>query len=178
MYRLSRLKYVFPLGLFVALFLDGSLSKVFADFFFHYPYAMVSQLVIVWLVCAYFFEGDVQIPLMGFAVAAGIVCDLYYSGILGLFMFLYPMVVGLTKLLAKYMTPSFPIIILIFLIDLVVFELFNYWAYAAIGIAKVGLTGFLLDTLLPTLALNLVYLIVLYLPLQKLITWAADTERR
>ena len=69
MYRLSRLKYVFPLGLFVALFLDGSLSRVFADFFFHYPYAMVSQLVIVWLVCAYFFEGDVQIPLMGFAVA-------------------------------------------------------------------------------------------------------------
>ena len=54
MYRLSRLRYVFPLGLFAALFLDGSLSKIFAGFFFHYPYAMVSQLVIVWLVCSYF----------------------------------------------------------------------------------------------------------------------------
>ncbi|MEO5284840.1 MULTISPECIES: rod shape-determining protein MreD [Limosilactobacillus] len=178
MYRLSRLRYVFPLGLFAALFLDGSLSKVFAGFFFHYPYAMVSQLVIIWLVCSYFFESDVQIPLVGFSVVAGIFCDLYYSGILGLFMFLYPMVVGLTKLLAKYLTPSFLMIVLIFLIDLTVFELFNYWAYAAVGIAKVGLGGFLLDTLLPTLLLNLVYLLCLYFPLQKLITWAADTERR
>lgn len=72
MYRLSRLRYVFPLGLFAALFLDGSLSKIFAGFFFHYPYAMVSQLVIVWLVCSYFFEGDIQIPLIGFSVVAGI----------------------------------------------------------------------------------------------------------
>ena len=70
MYRLSRLRYVFPLGLFAALFLDGSLSKIFAGFFFHYPYAMVSQLVIVWLVCSYFFEGDIQIPLIGFSVVA------------------------------------------------------------------------------------------------------------
>lgn len=93
-------------------------------------------------------------------------------------MFLYPMVVGLTKLLAKYITSSFPMIVLVFLIDLTVFELFNYWAYAAVGIAKVGLGGFLLDTLLPTLLLNLVYLLFLYFPLQKLITWAADIERR
>ena len=69
-------------------------------------------------------------------------------------------------------------IALVFLIDLAVFELFNYWAYAAVGIAKVGLGGFLLDTLLSTLLLNLVYLLFLYFPLQKLITWAADTERR
>lgn len=53
-------------------------------------------------------------------------------------MFLYPMVVGLTKLLAKYITSSFPMIALVFLIDLAVIELFNYWAYAAVGIAKVG----------------------------------------
>lgn len=178
MYRLSRLKYVFPLGLFVALFLDGSISKIFAPYLFHYPYSMVSQLIILWLVLSYFFEGDIQIPLIGFAVAAGIVTDLYYSGILGLFMFLYPMVIGMTKIMAKHFTPSFGMILLAFLIDLAVFELFNYWAYAAIGIAHASLVQFLLYTLLPTLGLNLVYFLILYWPLQKLLNWAANSDRR
>lgn len=71
MYRLSRLRYVFPLGLFAALFLDGSLSKVFAGFFFHYPYAMVSQLVIAFGWSARIFEGDVQIPLIEFSTHRG-----------------------------------------------------------------------------------------------------------
>ena len=90
MYRLSRLRFLFPLGLFICFFLDGSLSKIFANQFFSYPYLMVSQLVVLWLIFGAFFEEDIQIPLTGFAVAAGICADLYYSGILGLFMFLYP----------------------------------------------------------------------------------------
>ena len=100
MYRLSRLKYIFPIGLFVCLFLDGALSHVWAPLFFSYPYSMVSELVLLWLVLSYFFQDDIEIPLIPFAIAAGAVYDLYFSGILGLYIFLYPLVVEITKILS------------------------------------------------------------------------------
>ena len=88
MYRLSRLKYIFPIGLFVCLFLDGALSHVWAPLFFSYPYSMVSELVLLWLVLSYFFQDDIEIPLIPFAIAAGAVYDLYFSGISVLFFLL------------------------------------------------------------------------------------------
>ena len=42
----------------------------------------------------YFFENGVDIPLIPFAIAAGIVADLYCSGVLGLYMVLYPCIVA------------------------------------------------------------------------------------
>lgn len=172
MYRLSRLKYVFPIGLFVCLFLDGALSHVWAPLFFGYPYSMVSELVLLWLVLAYFFENGVEIPLIPFAIAAGIVADLYLSGILGLNMVLFPCIVALTRLLSHYFSSSFLSMIMIFFIDIVVFETATYWAYSLVGIISVGFGDYLVFTLAPTLALNLVYFVVLYWPIRSLFNWS------
>ncbi|XHB65833.1 hypothetical protein ACEY16_09340 [Lactiplantibacillus plantarum] len=54
--RYSRLKIIFPIGLFVALFLDGSVSNVFAGKLFSYPYASVLHLVLLWIVFAVFLD--------------------------------------------------------------------------------------------------------------------------
>ncbi|WP_373841869.1 rod shape-determining protein MreD [Limosilactobacillus sp.] len=176
MYRLSRLKYVFPIGLFVSLFLDGALSHAWAPLFFSYPYSMASELVLLWLILAYFFENGIEIPLIPFAIAAGIVADLYCSGILGLYMILFPCIVGLTKLLSKYFSSSFLSMIMIFFIDILVFETLNYWAYSLVNITTVSFWDYLLYILAPTLALNLVYFVILYWPVHSLFNWAT-TER-
>ena len=118
MYRLSRLRYIFPLGLFISLFLDGSLSNVWAKLFFSYPYSMMSELVLLWLVLSYYFEEDIEIPLIPFAALAGIVFDVYFTGILGLDIFLFPLIVELTKVLSRYFSQSFLTIIMIFFIDM------------------------------------------------------------
>lgn len=172
MYRLSRLKYVFPIGLFVSLFLDGALSHVWAPLFFRYPYSMMSELVLLWLVLAYFFENGIKIPLIPFAVVIGIVADIYSSGILGLYMFLFPCIVALTQLLSKYFSASFLSMIMIFFVDIVVFALVNYWAYYLVGIISTNVGDFLAFSLAPTLALNLVYFVVLYWPIHSLFNWA------
>lgn len=176
MYRLSRLRYLFPIGLFIMFFLDGSLSKIFASFFFSYPYAMVSQLTLLWFVMAYFFEGDIQIPLTFFAVIAGVVADVYYSGILGLFIFLYPLIVWLTRVLAHSFNPSFLTSILIFFIDVAAFEFLNYLAYNIVGVTTMSIVDFVVDVLTPTLALNLVYFVVLYWPISAVFKWATKGE--
>ena len=171
MYRLSRLRYLFPIGLFIMFFLDGSLSKIFASFFFSYPYAMVSQLTLLWLVLAYFFEDNVQIPLTFFAVIAGAIADIYYSGILGLFIFLYPLIVWLTRVLAHSFNPSFLTSILIFFIDVATFEFLNYLAYNIVGVTTMSMVDFVVNVLTPTLALNLVYFVVFYWPTSAIFKW-------
>lgn len=178
MYRLSRLKYVFPLGLFIALFLDGSLSKIFAPLMFSYPYSMSSQLVMLWLVFSFFFEENIRIPLVWFAVLAGAIADLYYSGILGLYIFLYPLVIVLTRMMDKVMDRNFLNMILIFFIDLVVFELLNFLAYRIVGIIHQGVGDFLVDNLAPTLALNLVYFVIFFWPVSRIYHWALSKQRR
>ena len=133
---------------------------------------MASELVLLWLTLAYFFENGIQIPLIPFAVAAGVVADLYSSGILGLYMFLFPCIVGLTTVLSKYFSSSFLSMIMIFFIDLVVFETLNYWAYSLVGVTSLPLGDYLIFVLAPTLALNLVYFVVLYWPIQAIFNWA------
>lgn len=177
MYRLSRLRYIFPLGLFISLFLDGSLSNVWAPFFFSYPYSMMSELVLLWLVFAYYFEGNIEIPLVPFAFFAGAVVDVYFTGILGLDLFLFPLIVELTKILSRYFSPSFLTIILIYFIDIVVFVSLTYIAYLLVGITQMDLSDFLIYTLTPTLALNLVYFVVLYWPIRRLFVWALSKKK-
>ncbi len=178
MYRISRLRFIFPIGLFICFFLDGSLSKLLGQLYFSYPYSMVSELALLWLVLAYFFEDDVQIPLTGFAILVGALADVYYSGIWGLFVFLYPLMVWLTRVLAKNFNPSFLTSILIFFIVLAVFELLNYWAYLMIGVVSVGFADFIVDVLAPTLALNLVYFVILYWPISRLYRKTLAKEQR
>ena len=124
---------------------------------------MVSQLVVLWLIFGAFFEEDIQIPLTGFAVAAGICADLYYSGILGLFMFLYPAIVMFARALNRYYTPSFLSHILIFFVSIALLELLNYWAYYLVGVTPGGLCRFLVGYPWPNLGPEpgLLHLVVL-----------------
>lgn len=177
MYRLSRLRFIFPIGLFLALFLDGSLSNLWARLYFAYPYSMVSELVILWLVLSYFFEQDITIPLIPFAIAAGAVFDLYSSGILGLNIVLFPLIVELTKVLSRYFSPSFLTMIMIFFVDIVVLMTLTYWAYSLVGITSMGIGDFLLFSLTPTLALNLVYFVIFYWPVSALYQHVLNDQR-
>lgn len=176
MYRLSRLRYVFPIGLFVSLFLDGSLSHVWAPLFFHFPFSMASELVLLWLVLSYFFENGIEIPLIPFAIAAGVVADLYGSGILGLYMVLYPCIVALTRLLAHYFSETFLPALMIFFVDIVVFATVNYFAYYLVSVTNVGFGDYIIYSLAPTLLLNLVYFLILYWPVRQLFTWATSEK--
>ena len=66
--------------------------------------------------------------------------------------------------------------ILIFFIDLVVFMTLNYWAYSLVGVTSADFGDYLIHVLAPTLALNLVYFVVLYWPIRSIFNWATDEK--
>ena len=90
---------------------------------------------------------------------------------------MYPLVVEITKILSRYFSSSFLSMIMIFFVDIVIFETFNYWAYYLVNITNVGFGDYLIYTLAPTLALNLIYFVVLFWPIRAIYRWALDDDQ-
>lgn len=163
--RISRMRYFFPLGLFIALFLDGALSQVFAGAMFTPTLAIESRLVLLWIVMAVCFGKIDHIIL--WTVFAGLVFDLYYTGIIGAFVVIMPLIVYLTKLMYRFFTPSFIVVLLIYLIDITVATVVFYWINLLIGFTNVSMAGFIGLSLGSTLVYNLAVFVLLYFPLQR-----------
>ena len=89
---------------------------------------------------------------------------------------MYPLIVWLTRVLAHSFNPSFLTSILIFFIDVAAFEFLNYLAYNIVGVTTMSIVDFVVDVLTPTLALNLVYFVVLYWPISAIFKWATKGE--
>ncbi|WP_367295145.1 rod shape-determining protein MreD [Levilactobacillus yonginensis] len=174
MYRLSKLRFGFPVGLFFLLLIDGAISQVFSVHMFRAPTAMVSHLVVLWLVCGAIFEADssaFEMPLARWAAVAGVIFDLYYTGIFGIYIFIFPLVIYLTRLMVAYIRPNFLSGLLIYFIDITVVEALGYVASRAIHLNDMAGSTFLVNTLGPTLAFNLAMFVLLYFPIRWVYNW-------
>ena len=116
--RYSRLKIIFPIGLFVALFLDGSISNVFASKLFSYPYASVIHLVLLWIVFAVFLDDRDNLSVGIWSAFVGLVFDWYYTGILGVYMIGLPLVVYLCRQIKPWLDLNFLTLLMIYIINL------------------------------------------------------------
>ena len=161
----TKMKYLFPLGLFIALFLGGSLSLHLANFLFAPNIFMESRLVLMWLVMAVCYSKARHIFL--WSVIAGFFFDSYYTGVLGLFTVMLPLIVYLTREIMNYFTTSFIVVLLVYLIDVTVLTGLFYWANILIGFTTVSVADFIGQVLGPTLAYNLAWYVILFFPLER-----------
>lgn len=173
MYRLSKLRFGFPIGLFFWLLIDGTVSQVFSVQLFRTPSTMVSHLVVLWLVCGAIFEAysALSMPLARWAAVAGAVFDLYYTGIFGLYVFIFPLVIYMTRRLVSWIRPNFLSGLLVYFIDITVVEALGYLASRAMHLNDASGNAFLVNTLGPTLAFNLAMFVILYFPIRWVYNW-------
>lgn len=162
--RISKMRYFLPIGTFLFLFLDGSLSHLLAPFFFTTNISVESRLILLWLVMGICY-GTVD-HLIWWAAAAGLFFDLFFTGILGIFTLLLPFMVYLTQNVLTFFNRSFIVVLLIYLIDITVLTTLFYWANALIGFTSVSAVNFIGRTLGPTLLYNLVVYVILFWPLK------------
>ena len=167
----SSLKYVFPIGLVIAFFLDGSLSYNLAPFLYR-SYSMVPYLSLFWLVTAVFFVDDYNLHIEAWAALAGAGLDWYYIGVWGVFIFIFPLVIYFSRVLYRYLSINFFSAFAIYLVDLVIVLLLGDLASRIISRVSHVVTfsgmNFLLYSLVPTLVLNAVLFIILYFPVRQL----------
>lgn len=158
----------FVVGQFVAFFLDGSITQLLSGTLFKYPNTMVPCLTMMWLILAAFFGNSKKLHLTAWAAVVGFIFDMYYTGILGVYVFIFPLVVYICQSLYQMLPPSFLSGFLVYFLGITVLMSLGFIANAFIGQAPASASQFLVNTLAPTLALNLVFLAVSYFPVEAL----------
>ena len=158
--RTEKMNYYFPIGLFLAMFLDGGLTQVFAKQMFTNTMAMESRLVLL-AVC----YGNVEHLVMWSAIV-GLFYDMFYTGILGVFTMILPLMVYVTKYMFQFFTRSFIVVLLIYLIDITIVTFLFFWANSLVDFTNATITDLIGRTLGPTLIYNLAWFVVLFLPLE------------
>ena len=163
--------YIFPIGLILAFFLDGSLSNTLSLFLYR-SYSMVPDLSLLWIVLSIVFNHSVNLHLMIWAAVVGGAFDWYYVGIWGVLLFVLPLLVYVSRFLYQYLPADFFGALFLYLIDLIIMlgicYFANRFAEKISGVAVESGQTFLVDGLIPTLLINVIIFIALYFPIQRL----------
>ena len=157
--RTEKMNYYFPIGLFLAMFLDGGLTQVFAKYMFTNTMAMESRLVLLFIVMAVCY-GSVEHLVMWSAIV-GLFYDMFYTGTM-----ILPLMVYVTKYIFQFFTRSFIVVLLIYLIDITIVTFLFFWANSLVDFTNATITDLIGRTLGPTLIYNLAWFVVLFLPLE------------
>lgn len=171
MLRIKRMRYGFPIILLICFYMDGIVGASFQHQLFNYPYAMSSYLAVLWLVFTVLFEGPRENHLEIWAAVIGGLFDLYYTGILGVFVFIFPIAVVVTKVCYREFPINFLSGLLITFIDVTLITVASYVASRFAQVTTASLTDMLVYSLGPTLSYNLAIFVILYYPVQRLFDW-------
>ncbi|RLL47962.1 rod shape-determining protein MreD [Oceanobacillus piezotolerans] len=167
-----------PLFLFLILVLEGV-----ATFFLPADLIMGELLIVPhWLlaglvfVVLYYDSENTYFALM-YAVIFGLLFDMIYTSILGVYMFSYATVIYIIHLLKKMLHINFFSMILFHIIGIGAGDLLIYFVYNITDLVDMAWNDYLLDRLLPTIGLNLIFVLVIYPFLKKqLVKWRTTEQ--
>ena len=96
-----------------------------------------------------------------YGVVFGLLYDVFYIDIIGLYAVLYPLFCLFISQIVKYIQQSLPVvtILTIFFVSLLEFVIYSF--FYLISFTSIGIEEFLLSRLLPTIFSNLLFLILL-----------------
>lgn len=167
MKQFFRQHILFPIGLFIPILLDGVFSIYLNDMFITTDFHMVSQLTYVVFFIAMFLSPNRHYIAWGFAV--GLAYDFYYSPVLSFYAapFLFGVyVIHLIKPLLKYQ--SLLIYVALSAIYIFLINVLQYAIGSVFQLAWLDFWQYLLIKVMPTMFLNVLYVLLLYPIFQKI----------
>ncbi|KRM22284.1 rod shape-determining protein MreD [Latilactobacillus graminis] len=161
-------RYLLPVYLLVAFYLDGTISHLGEQWLYTPDHTLISRLFMLVLVVTVFMLPE-EHQLIWYATGIGFLYDLYYTGMIGMYTFAVPLIIYTIRYLKQYLPDSVFFIGLIDILCLTLLESAIYIMNRLIGYATITPIEFISNVLAPTIALNLVFFIFLYLPLKYLL---------
>ena len=165
----SKLSSWLPILMIIAFLLDGVIMNHFSEFLIESGYTLVPRIVEITLILLTFIIDHSS--MFWFAVMVGFMYDSYYSGILGVYMAIFAVIIRvIAHIRGKISINPFTLgLALIFLLTIT--ETGVYIIYTLIGIQHLSVQQFLVQRLASSLILNIVLYYVLYIPLKKFALW-------
>ncbi|MBS4173698.1 rod shape-determining protein MreD [Bacillus sp. FJAT-49736] len=102
-----------------------------------------------------------------YAFIFGLLFDAFYTGILGIYLFVFPLVVYITSTLMKVLQSNLFVSALVTLLNIAIAEFIVYGLNILILKTSMSAIDFLNERLLSTLILNLVFYFIIFYPLRK-----------
>ncbi|WP_017755955.1 rod shape-determining protein MreD [Calidifontibacillus oryziterrae] len=160
-------KFLLPFLLFLA-FISESIFVEFVPIeAFNIERIFVPRFVMIMLMLlSFFYERNLTVL---YGVIFGLMFDIVYTDIIGVYMFSFAIVVYVISYSMKVLHRNILVILLVSLVGLCFFESLVYGLYKLINIANLEWTAFVNNRLFPTLVLNGFFLIIIYYPMRKLL---------
>ncbi|RDW21665.1 rod shape-determining protein MreD [Oceanobacillus chungangensis] len=152
-----------PLLLFLLLILEGVAidflpSTVVMGNQLFTPHWVAGFLVLV----AVLYDKDDTYFAVVYALIFGLLLDAVYAGVLGVYMFSYTVSIYIIQNLKKMLHGNFFVVVLLGVVGIIIADIMIYIIYLIIGMTDMFWQDYLFNRLLPTVLLNLLFMIIIY----------------
>ncbi|GAA5416173.1 rod shape-determining protein MreD [Paraliobacillus ryukyuensis] len=107
------------------------------------------------------------------AVIIGLMTDIAYTNIIGVYMFIYALVIYFIHGIRKLLHANFFVAFLLTILGVALVDMGISFVYSFIGVNNMPLTGYMVYRLVPTLIANAIAFIVFYIIFKsRLVKWA------
>lgn len=156
-------RFYLPLVLFIIMVLEGVAIEILPVKIIHGNLLIISHWVLICLIFAAIFydEEDTNYSLV-YAILFGLLIDVVYTHILGVYMFTYAMTIYIIKKLTRLLHSNLVTTLLFGMLGIILADWFIYVIFTMIGYTDLSLDSYLLERLLPTIIANIIFLILIY----------------
>lgn len=169
-------KIYLPLILFVLVIAEGLSINLLPDEIALSDYLIIAHWVLAFLVyIAVYYDTEDTYYAIAYAFIFGLLIDIIYTGVLGVYMFSYGIVMYIIHKLLKLLQRNIYVLFLSGAAAIFLGDFFIYMMYAVVGITGIIWQDYLLIRSVPTLLANLVFFLLLF-PLfrKRLVRWSNE----
>ncbi|WP_203361603.1 rod shape-determining protein MreD [Bacillus sp. REN10] len=157
-------RFLLPLLMTILFYSDSVFMSWIPARAFEGEYVLVSHLfVIALLLMSIYFDRNTAIK---YGFLFGFLFDIFYTGILGVYMFFLPLLVYITSKMVKVLQNHLFIVAFIILFDLFLLELIMFQLNTFVSRTEMQMPQFLSIRLWPTLMVNGIFYLFVAIPLK------------
>lgn len=148
----SWIKWGFPVLAVIVMLCDGQLTQLFASLSNQHN-IIAPQLLLIFFLSGYF-TFDCDGYLITTAIVVGILYDLYYYGVIGIYTLCLPLTIFLFSKLQPLIPRNIPMYLILFLLSHFWLMVTSYLLQVIFGIAPMDLLSYIVLYLAPSLLIN------------------------
>ncbi|MBP1947673.1 rod shape-determining protein MreD [Virgibacillus litoralis] len=166
-------RIIIPLVLFSFLVLEGVALELLPISLAKSDLVIVPHWVFVFLLfLAIFYDRENTYFSVLYGLLFGLLIDIVYTGVLGVYMFSYALVIYIIHGLTKMLHANFFVSLLLGMIGLILCEVIINAIYTVVGISDMIWKDYLIYRMAPTVIANILFLAALYpIMFKKLSSW-------
>ncbi len=169
-YRLFLLYLLF----IILLLLEGTIFQVFLPMIFNNSFIVIPHIFFITFIFFAYYYGEYFGSLNG--LTFGLLTDISFGHVLGVHAFVLTIIGYVMGKMQRFFHLSFTLFLSIVMIFEFIYDLFIYFLYALFNITSISAEYALFYQIIPSIFINLLYAIIFYLPLNKLLNFLEKSE--